>query len=175
MSSWGLISPLNYGQSSLCPEIDYDTEISLDECKQLACDSDGNVFHYLDGECEIKFCWDDLSLSDEWDAYNIYVLAGECSIHRKVSLMTDLQKLHVFIPFSEPNPCDTETCQNDGVCLLEQKENLSRDNLDYLTYMPNVYIPQCICDTGFTGRLCEKGKLDGTTHQCGTLEVLFLA
>ena len=46
-----------------------------------------------------------------------------------------------FLKFSDLDECDSEPCQNAGMCI---------DSLDSFT---------CECEEGYTGSLCETGEM----------------
>ena len=77
-----LVVPESQELSSSCAELDHQSNVSLSECQQLACDLQVNVVNYLDGRCELRQCpTDDLWLKTLWGGMNVYMLTCKYSTY----------------------------------------------------------------------------------------------
>ena len=78
--SYGLARPLDDRISSTCPEVYRirDDTLTATTCNNLACQYNGNVFNYQEGECQVKVCdTADLQLSEDWGAFEVHVMIGK--------------------------------------------------------------------------------------------------
>ena len=75
---FGLVHRREDGLSSTCFQLEVIQDVTLQQCKENACEQQANVFNFLGNRCEIRKCFStDMELSNEWGGKEIYVLTSE--------------------------------------------------------------------------------------------------